>query len=237
MIQGAPVILLDNLQRQLASSTLESMLTEPVADIRTFGKLSNLRVLCRSLVLLTANNASLRRDMLRRTLRLRIVVPDEKPELRRFDFDPVEEATRDRRELLAAAFTVLLAWLRVRDLPENKAHRKPLGSLRGVGRPRGRRGVLADRHQPGRPDRGEQGPGPAARPTSGAVIEALAAWQDGLAGRERQAARRWTAKEAAAGLDAELWGAVLEVKGDKPTSKQVGKWLPAGRTPSSATGC
>ena len=86
-------------------------------------------MLCRSLVLLTANNASLRRDMLRRTLRLRIVVPDEKPELRRFDFDPVEEATRDRRELLAAAFTVLLAWLRVRDLPENKAHRKPLGSF------------------------------------------------------------------------------------------------------------
>ena len=121
MLQGAPVILLDNLQRQLASSTLESMLTEPVADIRTFGKLSNLRVLCRSLVLLTANNASMRRDMLRRTLRLRIVVPDEKPELRRFDFDPVEEATRDRRELLAAAFTVLLAWLRARDLPENKA--------------------------------------------------------------------------------------------------------------------
>ena len=40
MLQGAPVILLDNLQRQLASSTLESMLTEPVADIRAFGKLA-----------------------------------------------------------------------------------------------------------------------------------------------------------------------------------------------------
>ena len=60
IIQGAGVILLDNLQRHLASSTLESMLTEPVADIRDFGKLRSIRAECRALVLATANNASLR---------------------------------------------------------------------------------------------------------------------------------------------------------------------------------
>src|SRR3954449_2236461 len=33
------------------------------------------------------------------------------------------------RTNLAAAFTVLLAWLQVRDREENRTHRKPLGSF------------------------------------------------------------------------------------------------------------
>jgi hypothetical protein len=57
------------------------------------------------------------------------------------------------------------------------------------------------------------------------VIEALGAWQQGLRDEYGKPQRDWAAKEAAAGLEAELWGAVLEVKGDKPTSRQVGNWL------------
>ena len=129
IVSGSPAILLDNVQRQLASSTLESVLTEAVADIRAFGKLLNLRVWCKALVLVTANNPNLRRDLLRRVLPVRIVVRDDRPEPRSFGFDPVEETLRDRRELLEAAFTVLLAWRRARDLTENEKHRKALGSF------------------------------------------------------------------------------------------------------------
>jgi hypothetical protein len=84
-------MLLDNLQRILASSTLESGLTEGRATIRPFGRLTDVTVPCSALVLITANNAALRPDMLRRTLPVRIVVDTEKPELRRFDFDPYSE--------------------------------------------------------------------------------------------------------------------------------------------------
>src|SRR5688572_13061142 len=65
-----------------------------------------------ALVLATANNASVRIDTARRFVPIRIVVDDESPELRPFDFDPVAEAIRDRIELLEAAFTIILAWQR-----------------------------------------------------------------------------------------------------------------------------
>lgn len=130
VLQGASALMFDNLQRTVASSTLESILTEGVATVRIFGKLADVTVECRALILMTANNATLRRDMLRRTLPVRIVVPDEKPELRRFDFDPVDEARRDRTELLAAAFTIAKAWYAARDLLENVNIRaKTLGSF------------------------------------------------------------------------------------------------------------
>jgi putative DNA primase/helicase len=131
ILQGTSAILLDNLQRPLASTTLESILTDPIARIRKFGSLSDDVVTeCRALILITANNATLRRDLLRRTLPVRLVVPDEKPELRRFDFDPVDEAMRDRGKLLAAAFTITKTWHVVRDHPDQAQIRaKTLGSF------------------------------------------------------------------------------------------------------------
>jgi hypothetical protein len=129
LLSGVPVVLLDNLQRHVASSALESAITEGMATIRVFGELTNLHVPCHALILLTANNATLRRDMLRRTLPVRIVVPHESPEQRQFDFDPVQEAQRDRAELLAAAFTVVRAWSHVRHLPEHQNQRRVLGSF------------------------------------------------------------------------------------------------------------
>ena len=92
ILSGVPAFVLDNLQRTLAASTIESGLTEGVATIRQFGKLSDLTVPCSALVTITANNAALRADMLRRSLPVRIVVDDDEPERRSFKFDPYTEA-------------------------------------------------------------------------------------------------------------------------------------------------
>jgi hypothetical protein len=225
VLQGAPAILLDNLQRHVASSTLESMLTEEVADIRTFGRLSSIRVACRALVLLTANNASLRRDMLRRSLPVRIVVPDEKPELRSFDFDPVDEARRDRQELLTAAFTLILAWLKARELAENKCHRKPLGSFEewadlvagAVSWLTGKSPVDLIEEQKDQ----DQNSGDARY-----LIETLAEWQAKLLDEQGWPRSTWSAKEAASSIDVDLWRAVLpSFKEDRPTARKVGDWL------------
>ena len=80
ILSAAPSMLLDNIQRPLAVSALESVLTERTATIRVFGKLGNITVPFRSLVVITANNAAIRHDMLRRMLEVRIMVDDENPE-------------------------------------------------------------------------------------------------------------------------------------------------------------
>jgi hypothetical protein len=217
VLQGAPAILIDNLQRPLASTTLESILTDPVVRIRKFGSLSDDVVTeCRALALVTANNAALRRDLLRRTLHIRIVVNTDKPELRRFDFDPVDEARRTRARLLGAAFTIARAWHRKRDLPEHAAIReRTLGSFE----------IWANM-------------------VAGAVewltgtnpIDAIEARRDTDATAEAEQAivcqlyekfaeENFTAAEAAAGLTLESWSAVITVKSDKVDGRAVGNWL------------
>jgi hypothetical protein len=216
ILQGTSAILLDNLQRPLASTTLESILTDPIARIRKFGSLSDDVVTeCRALILITANNATLRRDLLRRTLPVRLVVPDEKPELRRFDFDPVDEAMRDRGKLLAAAFTITKTWHVVRDHPDQAQIRaKTLGSFEAwadlvAGAVEWLTGTtpidaIEDRKDTDAADAAERG-----------VILHLAETFSG----------KFSAAEAAQQVPAETWGAALYVKGDKPSGRAVGNWL------------
>lgn len=219
VMSGVPAALLDNLQRNVASSTLESALTEEVATIRIFGKLENLHVSCRALWCLTANNATLRRDLQRRTLPVRIVVPSDAPEKVRFDFDLVEETKKDRGQLLAAAYTIAKAWWAVRQLPENAAHHHPLGSFElwaelvggAVSWLTGQNPValIVERKENDLFVAAER-----------ELIEALAAKYDG---------ERWKAAQAAADIDVTLWTQVLPSAprrdDSKPSAKQVGNWL------------
>jgi hypothetical protein len=48
---------------------------------------------------------------MRRFVVARIIIDVERPELREFDFDPVEEAKKHRPDLVAAALTVVRAYL------------------------------------------------------------------------------------------------------------------------------
>jgi hypothetical protein len=224
ILSGAPAILLDNLQRAFASSTLESGLTEGVATIRLFGKLVDVTVPCSALVLVlvTANNASLRPDMLRRTLPVRIVADTEQPELRRFAFDPYQEAKRNRLSIVAAGLTIAKAWWAVRETEDGRRIRqKTLGSFEQwsevvAGAVEWLTGMnpvdLIEERKTEDPRRGDER----------AVIAALAIWQ----GR-RLAGQWWPAKEAVGGIVADLWANVIQVKDDRPDSRQVGNWLRA----------
>jgi Toprim domain len=218
ILQGCPALLLDNLQRTLASTTLESILTDPIARIRKFGSLSDDVITeCRALVLITANNASLRRDLLRRTLPVRLVVPYENPERRHFDFDPVDEARRDRGKQLAAAFTIAKAWHLERDRPEHAAIRaKTLGSFEvwadlvaGVVE------WLTDSNPidviEDRKDRDD-----AALAERGMVAQLARAFP---------AEERFTAAEAAAKIEPEAWRVLVYFKGERPDGRIVGNWL------------
>ena len=232
ILSGAPAILLDNLQRPLEASALESILTETTATIRSFGQLSGVTVPFRALVIITANNVVLRRDMLRRILRVRLVVETADPEGRKFDFDPYVEAKRDRLTLLAAGFTIVRAWWQVRESEEGRRIRATtLGSFEQwadlvAGAVEWLTGInpitLIEEHKAADPKRGDERQ----------VIAALHAYFGEAS---------WTAKEAigqpaqrdqfgdedrpATGIDPALWAGVLTFKGERPGPFQVGTWL------------
>jgi hypothetical protein len=222
ILGGSPALQLDNVQRFLASSVLESGLTEGIATIRVFGKLSDVTVPCSALVIITANNAGLRADMLRRTLPVRIVVDTERPELREFGFEPYKEAKRHRLAIVAAGLTIAKAWWAARETEDGQRIRKTtLGSFEQwadmvAGAVKWLTGMnpvkLIEERKAEDPRRGDER----------AVIEALATWQ-GL----RLAGQWWPAKEAAGGIEADLWTNVIQVRGDRPDSRQVGNWLRA----------
>lgn len=244
ILSGAPVLLLDNLQRSLASSALESGLTEGTATIRKFGSLDSIEVPVRSLVVVTANNATLRSDMLRRTLPVRIVPTSDTPEDQVFTFDPVEVASKKRMEIVHACMTIARAWWQARDTPEAKKIRETtLGSFdtwaKDVG---GAVDWLTGTHPVTLIRQAKQADG--SQLSERAVIEALHA---------KFGEADFLAKDAAVGIDPDRWEAVLRpgsVKrfmvteaptGDPEASKQaptegarvnrqaVGLWLKARR--------
>ena len=124
---------------------------------------------CSALVLITANNAALRADMLRRTLPVRIVADTDQPELRRFAFDPYEEAQRHRLAIIAAGLTIARAWWPSRGTRDEgrRIRQTTLGSFEQWAESGGRRGRVADRRQPGDADRGAQDARTRAAATSG----------------------------------------------------------------------
>jgi hypothetical protein len=219
ILGGAPAILLDNLQRSLSSSTLESGLTEGTATIRHFGKLSESTVPFSALVLVTANNADIRADMLRRMLPVRIVVDTEQPELRRFGFDPYETAKAERGAIVAAVMTIARAWWLAEKPPTTE--RQTLGSFEAwadlvAGAVEWLVGInpielIKERKAQDPRQGGER-----------AMVAALYDWQ-----ARCTSSSYWTAKEAAKQLPPELWADVIQFRGDRPGPKLVGKWLAA----------
>jgi putative DNA primase/helicase len=111
VLAGDQMILLDNLDIVLDLSLLCQILTEQKVTIRRFGKLKNVVAACVALVGATGNNLAIAGDNMRRFVIARIIIDVERPELREFDFDPVEEAKEHRPELVVAALTVVRAYL------------------------------------------------------------------------------------------------------------------------------
>ena len=79
---------------------------------------------CRSALIATGNNIGPRGDMVRRTLICNLDANVERPELRRFDFDPVVRVLADRALYLGAVYTIIRAY-RIAGTP---AVCDPLGS-------------------------------------------------------------------------------------------------------------
>ena len=111
MAGGNPIVSLDNFNGTLKSDLLAQALTQStVKALLPYGR-DMVDVECRSVLTANGNNIRIADDLGRRVVLCRMDTGEEKPWERKFERDPLEAIGRDRRQYVAAALTVVQAYL------------------------------------------------------------------------------------------------------------------------------
>lgn len=121
------VVMIDNIIDVTESETLAAVLTSDFIDPRVLGKSENITVDTRAMFIATGNNVRIYGDMARRVLKCRIEPESLNPEESTFSFDPVEVVIANHRALVAAALTILRAYV----ASGEKTQTIPFGSYEG----------------------------------------------------------------------------------------------------------
>ncbi len=112
LMQGDPVVMIDNITRPVTGQRWCSILTQATWQDRLLGGNENLTVSTRTLWLANGNNLEFREDVSRRAILCTMDAEVERPEKRGgFDLDLKVEVPRRRGELVAACLTVLRAYI------------------------------------------------------------------------------------------------------------------------------
>lgn len=123
-IEGTPIIHLNNLTFDLKSALLCHIITDKLVGLRLFyTNKETYKCDCRGqTVFANGNNVYVEGDLVRRTLTCALDAKMDRPETRTFDLDPIEKALKNRREILAAIFTIVRAHIAAgRPKPDNAA--------------------------------------------------------------------------------------------------------------------
>jgi hypothetical protein len=111
LIAGQPLISIDNITGELTGDALCQIIERPVVDLRVLGKSELVRIEARSTCLFaTGNNFTIVGDLCRRGITANLDAKLERPELRQFDFDPVERVLANRGDYIGAALTICRAY-------------------------------------------------------------------------------------------------------------------------------
>ena len=110
----------------LGGEFLCTILTQTVARTRILGRSETPELPTNAMITATGNNLALVGDLTRRAVLCRLDPNCERPELRRFDSDPLAEIKADRPRFLIAALTALRSY-HVAGRPEHQ--HAPLGSF------------------------------------------------------------------------------------------------------------
>ena len=108
--EGVPIISIDNVNGEIGGDALCQMTNMPVVRVRVLGKSEAPETECRATVFATGNGLILVGDMTRRTVLCTLDTQAERPELRDFDFDPIERVQADRGRYVAAVLTIIRAY-------------------------------------------------------------------------------------------------------------------------------
>jgi hypothetical protein len=110
LMRGDPLISLDNCELPLDGVLLNQCLTQQKVELRILGYSKMITAATAALVCATGNNLVLKGDLTRRAVVGRFRTDTARPELRKFNYSPIDDAERNRGELVAAALTVLKAY-------------------------------------------------------------------------------------------------------------------------------
>jgi putative DNA primase/helicase len=126
LIAGDALISFDNCEAPLGGELLCQALTQRTLKVRPLGKSMLVSLPTDALFAATGNNLIVSGDMTRRTILGTLDPKVERPELRDFEADPIEDIRADRALYVAAALTVLRAYA---DAGMPAQTTKPLGSF------------------------------------------------------------------------------------------------------------
>jgi hypothetical protein len=110
LMAGDACISVDNCEDPLSGVLLSQALTQSELDIRVLGYSKNIRTAMNATIFATGNNLEIAGDLARRCVLGALDAGMERPELRTFTTDVIEEAHRRRGELVVAGLTILRAW-------------------------------------------------------------------------------------------------------------------------------
>ena len=112
ILGGAPLISFDNCNEDLDDSSILCHVTERSrVSVRVLGRSLMPECDVSSAVFATGNNIAIKGQLVRRTLRCRLDAVVERPELREFKKNPLSDALQDRAAYVAAALTIIRAYL------------------------------------------------------------------------------------------------------------------------------
>jgi len=111
VLSGAALISIDNCTRDLGGEMLCQLAERPLVRIRILGRSEMPECECRTTIFATGNNVGFEGDMVRRGLVCNLDTLSERPELRQFQHDPLRQALENRGPYVAAALTIIRAYL------------------------------------------------------------------------------------------------------------------------------
>jgi hypothetical protein len=111
LMEGDPVVLIDNVERPLQGDWLCSILTQETFSQRMLGRTEMAKVLTTTLILATGNALLVSGDLRTRTLLCRIDPKVERPEERSFPVELRDLFLDQRTELVAAGLTLMRAYI------------------------------------------------------------------------------------------------------------------------------
>jgi hypothetical protein len=111
LLDGIPVVSLDNCIHDLSGVLLNQFTERPVVKIRILGRSEMPPCESHTAVFATGNNVGFKADMVRRGLICNLEALEERPELREFECDTLEIAAADRGVYVAAGLTIVRAYL------------------------------------------------------------------------------------------------------------------------------
>ena len=95
LMAGRQIIAIDNINNELDGDLLNQSLTQDKVDLRILGQSREVTVQCSTVTTATGNNLKLVGDLTRRAVIGRLDPKTDRPEIRQFDYDPLDGRARE----------------------------------------------------------------------------------------------------------------------------------------------